>query len=78
MVLVVDVGNSRMKWALYDPRGWLAQGVVPNAEILDWRFFSVDELPRDVSPHQERNLRAGLAAMAGAPSDRETGCQRPG
>lgn len=40
--LVVDVGNSRMKWALVTARGALAQGVVPNAEIgtlavRDWQ-----------------------------------------
>lgn len=32
-VLVIDVGNSRMKWGLAGPRGWLAQGVTPNADI---------------------------------------------
>lgn len=40
--LVIDVGNSRMKWALVDRRGLLAQGVVPNADIgtlalRDWQ-----------------------------------------
>jgi len=41
-ILVVHVGNSRMKWGLHGPRGWLAQGVVANAEIgtlslRDWQ-----------------------------------------
>ena len=31
--LILHVGNSRMKWGLRGPRGWLAQGVLPNAEI---------------------------------------------
>ena len=31
--LILHVGNSRMKWGLYGPRGWLAQGALPNAEI---------------------------------------------
>ena len=40
--LILHVGNSRMKWGLYGPRGWLAQGVTPNAEIgtlslRDWQ-----------------------------------------
>ncbi len=41
-VLVVDVGNSRMKWGLRGPRGWVAQGAVSNQDIgslavLDWQ-----------------------------------------
>ncbi len=40
--LILHVGNSRMKWGLHGPRGWLAQGVLPNAEIgtlalRDWQ-----------------------------------------
>ena len=42
MILVLDSGNSRMKWGLWGPRGWLAQGVVPNQELAklavrDWQ-----------------------------------------
>ncbi len=33
MILVVHIGGSRMKWGLHGPRGWIAQGVVGNAEI---------------------------------------------
>ena len=41
-ILVIDVGNSRMKWALRGPRGWTARGTVPNQEIgslavRDWQ-----------------------------------------
>ncbi len=32
-ILVVDIGNSRMKWGLHTFRGWMALGVTPNAEI---------------------------------------------
>lgn len=32
-VLVLDVGNSRLKWGLRGPRGWVAQGAIDNAEI---------------------------------------------
>lgn len=46
MVLVIDVGNSRMKWALHDPRGWLASGVVPNAEIGTLALRDWQNLPR--------------------------------
>ena len=40
--LILHVGNSRMKWGLRGPRGWLAQGVLPNSEIgtlalRDWQ-----------------------------------------
>lgn len=41
-ILVIDVGNSRLKWALRGPRGWTARGVVPNQDIgslavRDWQ-----------------------------------------
>jgi type III pantothenate kinase len=48
MVLVVDVGNSRMKWELHDPRGWLAQGVVPNPRSARSRLRDWQNLPRPV------------------------------
>ena len=40
--LVVDVGNSRLKWAVVGPRGTLAAGICPNAElgslgVRDWQ-----------------------------------------
>jgi type III pantothenate kinase len=41
-ILVIDVGNSRMKWALRGPRGWTARGAVANQDIgslavRDWQ-----------------------------------------
>ncbi len=41
-VLVVDVGNTRMKWGLRGARGWSAQGAVENRDIgrlalRDWQ-----------------------------------------
>ncbi len=41
-ILVVDVGNSRMKWAVRGPRGWMAKGTVANQDIgslavRDWQ-----------------------------------------
>ena len=41
LVLAIDVGNSRIKWGLYGPRGWLQRGATPNAEmgalaVRDW------------------------------------------
>jgi len=32
-VLVIDAGNSRMKWGLRGPHGWVTLGVTPNSEI---------------------------------------------
>jgi type III pantothenate kinase len=42
MILVLDSGNSRLKWGLHGPRGWQTQGVVPNQELAklavrDWQ-----------------------------------------
>lgn len=48
MILVVDVGNSRMKWALHDARGWLAQGALPNQEIGTLALRDWQNLPRPV------------------------------
>ena len=45
-VLAVHVGNSRMKWGLHGPRGWLAQGVVPNVEIGTLRLRDWQNMPR--------------------------------
>lgn len=44
--LVVDVGNSRMKWALMGPHGGVAQGIVPNAEIGSLAVRDWQNLPR--------------------------------
>lgn len=44
--LILHVGNSRMKWGLHGPRGWLAQGVLPNAEIGTLSLRDWQNLPR--------------------------------
>jgi type III pantothenate kinase len=41
-ILVIDVGNSRMKWAMRGPGGWTARGAVANQDIgslavRDWQ-----------------------------------------
>ncbi len=46
MILVIDSGNSRMKWGLHAPRGWLAQGVVSNAELGTLAVRDWQNLPR--------------------------------
>ena len=45
-ILAVHVGNSRMKWGLHGPRGWLTQGVVPNADIGTLSLRDWQNLPR--------------------------------
>jgi type III pantothenate kinase len=46
MILVIDSGNSRMKWALYGPRGWIGHGVVSNAELATLALRDWQNLPR--------------------------------
>ncbi len=41
-ILVIDVGNSRLKWAMRGPGGWTAKGAVANQDIAslalrDWQ-----------------------------------------
>src|SRR6187401_2526370 len=48
MVLVIDIGNSRMKWALHDPRGWLVNGAIPNQDIGTLALRDWQNLPRPV------------------------------
>jgi len=46
--LVLDLGNSRMKWGLYGPRGWMSLGVTPNTEIGTLALRDWQNLPRPV------------------------------
>jgi len=48
-ILVVDVGNSRMKWALVSARGVVAQSAIPNAEIGTLALRDWQNLPRPAS-----------------------------
>jgi len=44
--LIIDVGNSRLKWGLRGPHGWLALGVTPNNEIGTLALREWQNLPR--------------------------------
>ena len=46
MILVIDAGNSRMKWGLAGPHGWHVLGVVPNNEIGTLALRDWQNLPR--------------------------------
>jgi type III pantothenate kinase len=45
-ILVIDVGNSRMKWGLNGPHGWTALGVTPNSDIGTLALRDWHNLPR--------------------------------
>lgn len=45
-ILVIDVGNSRMKWGVFGPRGWMLFGVTPNSEIATLAMRDWHSLPR--------------------------------
>ena len=46
MILVLDCGNSRLKWGLAGPHGWVSQGNVPNQEIGTLALRDWQNLPR--------------------------------
>lgn len=46
MILVLDCGNSRLKWALAGPHGWVTQGNIPNQEIGTLALRDWQNLPR--------------------------------
>jgi len=45
-ILVIDSGNSRMKWGLRRPGEWLRLGVTPNNEIGSLSLRAWQDLPR--------------------------------
>jgi type III pantothenate kinase len=45
-ILLIDVGNSRLKWGLRGPHGWLALGITPNNEIGTLALREWQNLPR--------------------------------
>ena len=46
MILVLDCGNSRLKWGLAGPHGWVSQGNIPNQEIGTLALRDWQNLPR--------------------------------
>src|SRR4030095_4589982 len=46
LTLVIDVGNSRMKWGLAGPHGWVTGGITPNSEIGTLSLRDWHSLPR--------------------------------
>jgi type III pantothenate kinase len=46
VILVLDCGNSRLKWGLAGPHGWVSQGNVSNQEIGTLALRDWQNLPR--------------------------------
>ena len=46
VILVLDCGNSRLKWGLAGPHGWVSQGNVANQEIGTLALRDWQNLPR--------------------------------
>jgi type III pantothenate kinase len=46
MILALDCGNSRLKWGLSGPHGWISQGNIPNQEIGTLALRDWQNLPR--------------------------------
>jgi len=55
VILVVHLGGSRLKWALADRGAFVAQGVLPNAEIGTLALREWQNLPR---PHRVLGVNA--------------------
>ena len=73
MILVIDFGNSRMKWGLHGPRGWVAQGAVANAELAHARAARLAEpaasrraRSASTSPAKPRACASKASSRAGA------------
>jgi len=45
-ILCLDCGNSRLKWGLAGPHGWVSQGNIPNQEIGTLALRDWQNLPR--------------------------------
>jgi type III pantothenate kinase len=61
MILLVDVGNSRIKWGLYNGESWVQRGEVPVAEV-HLLSESWQELPR---PRRVLGCSVGSPEIAG-------------
>ena len=57
-ILVIDVGNSRMKWAMRGPGGWTARGAVANQDI------GIARGPRLAKPRAPRTRRSASTSPA--------------
>ena len=72
-VLAIDVGNTRLKWALHDGAGWVAQGarstrdaIVPSTLVAEWAELAPHFAPRSSPslPSHLPNVRAMVSTVA--------------
>ncbi len=68
MILLVDAGNTRIKWGVRQDRAWLAQGVCPTDEVMRlgaaWAGFPLERaLVCCVADAATRSALAGLLAV---------------
>lgn len=68
-VLAIDIGNTRLKWALHDGADWVAQGarstrdsMVPSMLVEEWAQLASHLAPH--SPPHLPNLRAMISNVA--------------
>ncbi len=72
-VLAIDVGNTRLKWALHDGAGWVAQGarstrdtIAPSTLVAEWAELAPHFAPRSSPslPSRLPNVRAMVSTVA--------------
>jgi len=68
-VLAIDIGNTRLKWALHDGASWVAQGahstrdtMVPSMLVEEWAQLAAHLAPH--APPHLPNLRAIISNVA--------------
>ena len=70
MKLLIDAGNTRIKWALVDGDEWLRTGVLPVEQA--------DELPQQFAGHFDKLITNDLAVVSGQPSQMASSFIRTG
>ena len=71
MILAVDAGNTRIKWAVHDGRSWIALGAIPTAESA-----TLDEALRSSLP-VDRAIASNVAG-AEVQANIAAACERAG
>ena len=72
-ILAIDIGNTRLKWALHDGAGWVAQGarstrdtIAPSTLVAEWAELAPHFAPRSSPslPSRLPNVRAMISTVA--------------
>jgi type III pantothenate kinase len=70
MKLLIDAGNTRIKWALVSGEDWLCSGVLPAGQA--------GELSRHIAGHLDRLVTNDLAVVSGQPGQMASSFIRTG